>query len=318
MKIISLHQIKETLKFIDFISEIEKGFDAYSQGNAVVPPVGELIFKNPPGDVHIKYGYIVDDDYYVVKIASGFYENPKLHLPSSNGLMLLFSQKTGELLSILLDEGHLTDLRTAAAGAIAAKYLTPSYVNRIGIIGTGTQARLQLNLLQKIIPCKDVIVFGRDHNKLLNFQMDMQQNGFSVAVTQTLEDVISSCNFLVTTTSSSLPILFASQIRKGTHITAVGADTPHKQELDENIFGIADIIVTDSIAQCVERGDISHAIKNKIIGTDKLIELGSIIAGACKGRSNDAQITVVDLTGVAVQDIKIAKAVYEAVYETSR
>ena len=95
MKIINLNQIKEIIKSIDFIPEIEKGFVAYSQGNAVVPPVGELIFKKPPGDVHIKYGYIVNDDYYVIKIASGFYENPKLQLPSSNGLMLLFSQKLG-------------------------------------------------------------------------------------------------------------------------------------------------------------------------------------------------------------------------------
>lgn len=312
MKIISLNQIKELLSSVDFISEIENGFVAYSQGNAVVPPIGELIFKNPPGDVHIKYGYLVGDDYYVVKIASGFYENPKLHLPSSTGLMLLFSQKTGELLSILLDEGYLTDLRTAAAGAIAAKYLAPSSVNRIGIIGSGTQARLQLNLLQTVIQCRDVIVFGRDYQKLLNFQTDMQKNGFNVEVTQTLEDVTSSCNFLITTTPSSLPILHVNQIRKGTHITTIGTDTPHKQELDENIFGIADIIVADSISQCVERGDIFHAVKNKIITPHQLIELGNIIVGKCKGRSNDTQITVVDLTGLAVQDIKIAKAVYES------
>lgn len=112
---------------------------------------------------------------------------------------------------------------------------------------------------------------------------------------------------------SSFPILLVNQIRKGTHITAIGADTPHKQELDENIFGRADIIVADSISQCVERGDIAHAIKNKIITTNKLIELGNIIAGNHKGRTNDTQITVIDLTGLAVQDIKIAKAVYESV-----
>ncbi len=313
MKIINLNQIKEIIKSIDFIPEIEKGFVAYSQGNAVVPPVGELIFKKPPGDVHIKYGYIVNDDYYVIKIASGFYENPKLQLPSSNGLMLLFSQKTGELLTILLDEGYLTDLRTAAAGAIVAKYFAPRLVNNIGIIGTGIQAKLQLQFLKTVVPCQDVIVFGRNDNNLLKFKAEMQNFGFKVKTTKSIDDITSNCNLIVTTTPSSSPILFADNIKKGTHITAIGADTPHKQELDENIFNIADVIVADSIPQCIERGDISHAIKNKIITPSQIIELGNIIFGKYQGRRNDTQITIADLTGLAVQDIKIAKAVYEAI-----
>src|SRR5437868_11675069 len=109
MKIIHLNQIKPMLENMDIISAIEKGFVAYSNGFATVPPVGDLIFKNPPGDVHVKHGYIHNTDYFVIKIASGFYDNPKIHLPSSNGLMLVFSQKTGELLGILLDEVYLTD-----------------------------------------------------------------------------------------------------------------------------------------------------------------------------------------------------------------
>ncbi|MHA2501008.1 MAG: ornithine cyclodeaminase family protein, partial [Candidatus Hodarchaeales archaeon] len=134
-KIINLKEINEALKKIDVVQSIEEGFVAYSQGKVVVPPVGEMIFQDPPGDVHIKYGFIEGDDYYVVKIASGFPENINLDLPSSNGLMLLFSQKTGELACILLDEGHLTNVRTAAAGAVVAKYLAPQEVNRIGILG---------------------------------------------------------------------------------------------------------------------------------------------------------------------------------------
>src|SRR5690349_13525145 len=104
MKIIHLDQIKKILEKIDIIPVIEKGFIAYSNGETIIPPVGELLFKNPPGDVHIKYGYILGDDYYVIKVASGFYENPKVNLPSSNGLMLIFNQKTGILCGILLDE----------------------------------------------------------------------------------------------------------------------------------------------------------------------------------------------------------------------
>ena len=313
MKIITLNQIKELLKSINIIPAIEEGFVSYSQGNAVIPPVGELLFKDPPGDVHIKYGYIVNDDYYVIKIASGFYENPKINLPSSNGLMLLFSQKTGELLTILLDEGYLTDLRTAAAGAIVAKYLAPRSVNNIGIIGTGTQAKLQLQFLKTVVPCQDVIVFGRNDTNLLKFQAEMHHFGFRVRTTKSIHDITSNCNLIVTTTPSSLPILFADTIKKGTHITAIGTDTPHKQELDEHIFNRANIIVADSISQCIERGDIAHAIKNKIITPSQIIELGDIIASKHKGRLDDNQITIADLTGLAVQDIKIAKAVYESI-----
>lgn len=313
MKIMHLKQIKEALKTIDIIPAIEKGFVTYSNGNAVVPPVGELLFKNPPGDVHIKYGYIIGDEYYVIKVASGFYDNPKLNLPSSNGLMLLFSQKTGAVLGILLDEGYLTDLRTSAAGAIAAKYLAPRVVNNIGIIGTGTQAKLQLEYLKNIIKCRGVIVYGRSDHNLSQFKIEMENNGFQVTPTKSIEEVTSSCNFIITTTPSISPLLFAKQIKHGTHITAVGSDSPQKQELDENIFKNADVIVADSIKQCVERGDIAHAIHKKIINEKQLVELGNIISGKNKGRIDDQQITIADLTGLAVQDIQIAKLVFEAI-----
>jgi ornithine cyclodeaminase len=160
MKTLSLKEIKAALPSVDLMAEIEQGFVAYSQGRAVVPPIGELIMQDPPGEVHIKYGYITGDDYYVIKIASGFFQNPKLDLPSSNGLMLVFSQKTGTLEAVLLDEAHLTDIRTAVAGAIAAKYLAPSIIDRIGIVGTGVQARLQLEYLAPVTDCRDVLVWG--------------------------------------------------------------------------------------------------------------------------------------------------------------
>ena len=122
--ILKLEEIKEALNDIDVLAAMEHGFIQYRNGKTVVPPVGELLFDNPPGDVHIKYGYIKEDDYYVIKIASGFYENPKVGIASGQGLMLLFNQKTGQLVSVLLDDGHLTDIRTAAAGALAVKYLS--------------------------------------------------------------------------------------------------------------------------------------------------------------------------------------------------
>lgn len=314
MKIIKLDQIKTVLNSVDILPALEQGFILYSTGKTIVPPIGELVFNNPLGDVHIKYGYILEDPYYVVKIASGFYENPKLNLPSSNGLILIFSQKTGAVLAILLDEGYLTDIRTAAAGAIVAKYLASRNVKRIGIIGTGTQAKMQLSYLKRVTDCREVIVWGRHPDKLRHFKNMMEADGFHIDTTQTIVDVTSTCNLIVTTTPSSSPLLWENQIRKGTHITAIGADSSYKQELDPYILEMADIVVADSITQCLERGDISHAIKNDIIEKKKLIELGNIISGESPGRTSDTQITVADLTGVVVQDIQIAKCVYEMIH----
>jgi len=311
--IVSLEQIKEILPSIDLIPAIEAGFTAYSAGKAVVPPVGELLMDR--GDVHIKYGYLRGDKYYVIKIASGFYDNPGLGLPSGNGLMLLFDQQTGELVSILLDEGHLTDTRTAVAGAIAAKHLAPRNVERIGIIGTGVQARAQLMYLARVNACRDVIVFGRGEEQLSRYEREMKKHGFTIEVTNNTEDVLNTCNLIVTTTPSTTPLLEASGVRKGTHITAVGSDTPQKQELDPAILQKADLVVADSIAQCLERGEIHKAIESGHISGDELTELGDIIAGNTAGRVSEEQITVADLTGVAVQDIKIATAVYESIAE---
>ena len=311
-KIFYLNQIKDVLKDIDPLQVIEEGFVAYSQGKVIVPPVGELIFKDPPGDVHVKYGYIVDDEYYVIKVASGFYENRKFNLPTNAGLMLMFKQKTGELACILLDEGHLTNVRTAAAGAVVAKYLAPKNVQCIGIFGAGTQGRMQLEYLKSIVNCKEVIVWGISQEELDGYKEDMEPLGFSLQTTLDAKHIASSCNLIVTATPSTSPLLSAEQIRKGTHITAMGADTPEKNELDSRILQKADIVIADSISQCLVRGEIHQALKAGVIREENLVELGKVIAKKELQRSSDDQITVADLTGVAVQDIQISKAVYEA------
>lgn len=311
-KIFALDQIKEVLKDIEPLQAIERGFVAYSQGKVVVPPIGELIFKEPPGDVHIKYGYIADDEYYVIKIASGFYENRKLNLPTHNGLMLVFKQKTGELVCILLDEAHLTNVRTAAAGAVVAKYLAPKNVECIGIFGAGTQGRMQLEYLESIVDCKDAIVWGISQEELDLYREDMEPFGFNLKTTLDAKDIPENCNLIVTATPSKSPLLSAEQIKKGAHITAMGADTAEKNELDPRILQKADRVVADSIDQCLLRGEIYQAIKKGMIKKENCVELGNVIVKKELQRSSDEEITVADLTGVAVQDIQISKAVYEA------
>ncbi len=310
MKVTTLEEIRSVLADLDLLTGIEEAFVAYSQGRAVVPPVGELLMD--AGDVHIKYGYIRGEEYYVVKIASGFQGNAELGLPSGNGLMLLYRQKTGELVDILLDEGHLTDVRTAVAGAVAARHLSPLQVDRIGIVGTGVQARLQLQWLSRVVDCDNVLAWGRGDEQLSAYAADATRMGFTVTTTRDARDILRECNLVVTTTPAIEPLLKADELRPGTHITAIGSDTPHKQELDPAILAGADVLVADSIEQCRIRGEIHQATRSGIIAGDSVVELGDVITGDSGGRTSDDQITVADLTGVAVQDIRIAAAVHDA------
>jgi ornithine cyclodeaminase len=316
--VIPLPLILGAVRRIDPLPLIEEGFVAYSQGRVVVPPVGELVFDHPPGDVHIKYGYIKGDDHYVIKIASGFYDNPKVGLPSGNGMMLLFSQKTGELECLLLDEGYLTNLRTAAAGAVAAKYLAPLKVGTVGILGAGVQGRMQLEHLRRVREFKEVLVWGLNNGELEAYRRDMEPLGLSIRTTLAAEEVAAASNLIVTCTPSTRPLLKASWIRPGTHITAVGSDTPEKQELDAAILAKASRIVVDSLSQSEFRGEVFKAVGAGAIGRDRLVELGRVIADEKLRRASDEEITVADLTGVAVQDIQISKAVWSALGMSGR
>ena len=310
-KIFSRSQIEDALQQVDVTTAIEEGFVAYSQGKVVVPPVGELVFEDPPGDVHIKYGYIKGDDYFVIKVASGLYGNVDTGLPPYDGLMLVFSQKTAQLVCILHDECYLTNVRTAAAGAVVAKYLAPSKVERIGVFGAGVQGRMQVEALLPIVDCRDVVIWGTGEEELDAYREAMSGLGLSIETTMTADEIAATCNLIVTATPSHSPLLRANQIREGTHITAMGSDTREKNELEPAILGKADLVVADSIEQCRVRGEIFHALEAGVLTDGDAVELGNVIADPKLQRASDSQITVADLTGVAVQDIQISKAVYE-------
>jgi ornithine cyclodeaminase len=308
--IINLQDILSAVKDVDVVAAMEKAFIEYSNGNSVVPPVGELLFDKPKGDTHIKYGYIKGQQFYCIKIASGFYNNPKLGLSSSQGMMLLFSQKTGEPVAILLDEGELTDIRTAAAGALAAKYFAPEKIKAIGIIGTGIQARLQLQYLQKHTNCKTVWIWGRNIQKVKQFKDEIDST-FDVHISSSPAELANHCNLIVTTTSSNKPLLFAEDIMPGTHITAMGSDTSGKQELESKLLEKADRLIADSISQSKSRGEIFRATADRAINPEKVTEFGDAMQNKSLQRTSEEQISIVDLTGVAVQDIMIATAVYK-------
>ncbi len=312
MRVIDLAQIRKVIDQSareDLIKCIGQAFIALSDGTATVPPVGHLGFSEPPGDMHIKYGYIQNDPYYVVKIASGFYQNQTIGLPNNNGLMLVFNAKTGLPQCLLQDEGYLTDLRTALAGAVAARHMGPKEVSAIGILGTGVQARMQLETLGWITDCKQVYVYGRSESKARQYQQDMKEQGFQVHLCARPSEVAENANLIVTTTASQVPLLSAADIRPGTHITAMGADAPGKQELDAAILGKAAVVACDSKTQCVHHGETHFAVSEQHITEDRVREIGELLATSFSGNPDD--ITIADLTGIATQDIKIASFVLE-------
>ncbi len=304
-------QIEQRLTGIDLVRLMEEAFAAFSRGEAVVPPPGELLFEDPPGEVHIKYGYLKSGDTYVVKIASGFWNNPALGLSSSDGLLLVFRKDTGELAAVLNDRGRLTDLRTAAAGAVAAKHLAPEQIETIGVLGTGIQAELQVQLLQSVRPCRRILFWGRNPDRADAYAQRMRDKGFRVEAARSPAEVATRCRLIVTATASQEPLLQWRDIQPGTHITAIGADSADKQELDPSIIKQADLVVTDSRAQGRSRGELWHAYRGDDAAITQVVEIGEIASGAVSGRTAAEQVTVSTFSGLAVQDIAIASAVLD-------
>ena len=307
-RVVPLEKILEALPDIDVVGEIERGFVAFSEGKVEVPPVGELLFPDENGELHIKYGAVRGDDVFVVKLATGFFNNPALGLPPFSGCMLVLSARTGQVLCILLEEGELTNHRTAAAGAVVARHLAPPRLETIGICGSGVQARLQADYLRRVTGCRDLVLWARDHSRAAEAVRDIARMGYSARVAASPEDVAASAQLIVTTTAAHEPYLLAGSIKPGTHITAMGSDTPEKNEIDPMILKSAGMVVADSIPQCLLRGEIRAAIAANALRRENVVELGNVISGKA-GRRLPDDITVADLTGVAVQDIMIAKAV---------
>jgi ornithine cyclodeaminase len=296
-------QIERVIAPADAIDAVEAAFVAYSNGEAVIPPVGALEFEDPPGDCHIKYGYLKRGRTFTIKIATGFWRNPERGLASSNGVVLVFSSETGELLTIFRDEGFLTDMRTAAAGAVAAKYLAPPRIDCIGIIGAGLQAKLQLEYLREVTECRRVRLWARAAERAGAVRVA----GFDIEVVDSAAKVAAGTQLIVTTTASRHWLLGADDIEPGTHITAVGADGGGKQEIEPQLIARAQIRAVDSVTQCADYGDSSYALKENLIARQDLIELGRVIQDATLRRRSAQDISIADLTGVAVQDMAIAE-----------
>jgi ornithine cyclodeaminase len=306
MRIFAKSEIVAALDRTAILNAVRDGFIQHAAGETNIPPPAHLEFPEANGDAHVKCGAARGLPYFAVKIATGFYDNEKLGLPVNNGLVLVLSARTGRPEALLADEGWLTTERTAAAGALVAQALAPPAIARIGIIGTGEQARAQLAWLQLATPCRAVAVFGRNRERAERFVADMTGQGFDVSLADSPEAVAGAATLIVTTTPARAPLFPADAVQPGTHVTAVGADMPGKQELDPALFRRAASIVLDDRTQCLDHGEFGHAVRQGVVARDVGVLLGDVLAGRARGRMREGDITIADLTGVGIQDVAIA------------
>ena len=306
---------------IEALLQIEDGFDpikdayiAVTDGRCDLPPVGYLGFPDAKGDCHIKYGHIAGDSVFVIKIATGFYDNPSKGLASSNGIMLALSAETGEVMAILQDEGYLTDLRTGIGAALATKAGCRGDAQRVGVVGTGIQARSQIRCLNALMPDAGLVfsVWGRSEKKMRQLAQDLAVHQISVTVQPDLETLCVNADILLTTTAAKTPLIRSSWISDGTHITASGADAPGKQELESALTARADLLILDSDAQCIDHGEVAIPAEAGLLSPDRYRTLGKILSGQQAGRSAPSQVTIADLTGLGSQDIAIARTALDA------
>lgn len=293
---------------IEAVDCVERGFAALAGGGVIMPPILSMVLDDRNGEVDVKTAYVPGIDSFAIKIAPGFFDNPKLGLPSTSGLMVLHSAVTGRVEALFLDNGYLTDVRTAAAGAVAARHLARADARSACIIGAGMQALLQLQALCLVRPIASATIWGRDPQKAQTAAREASERlGIAVSAMADPAEAVAQADIIVTTTPSASPVLKAEWLRPGHHVTAMGSDQEHKNELEPACIVMADLYVPDRLSQTRVLGELRSAIAAGIVDTDApFAELGDVVSGRAPGRSDDAAITIADLTGTGVQDTAIA------------
>jgi ectoine utilization protein EutC len=295
------------------VNVVEQAFRLLAGGQVIMPPILSMQIPQAHGEVDVKTAYLPDLDGFAIKVSPGFFNNPRLGLPSLNGLMIVFSAKTGLVEAMLLDNGYLTNVRTAAAGAVAARHLAPEIVETAGVLGTGAQARLQIEAAYLERKFRRVLVWGRnrEHSEACARDISARLNVKAEAIVNAAH-VVRDSQLIVTATAATEPIVKADWLHPGLHITAMGSDQATKNEIAPSALEQADLYVSDRLCQCEELGELRAAQAAGLMNGKTPPELGEIIAGKKAGRRLQSDITICDLTGTGAQDTAIAIHALEA------
>lgn len=295
------------------IEAIEQAFVLLATAAVAMPPILRLDIPEHNGEVDVKTAYLPGLERFAIKVSPGFFDNPALGLPSLNGMMMLLSARTGLLDALLLDNGYLTAVRTAAAGAVAARCLSRPDSRCVALIGAGEQAALQLQALRLVRPIDSVRVWARDPAKAVAFGVELSRDaGLQVTACATVDEAMTDADIAITCTPSRAPLIEARHLRPGLHITAMGSDAEHKNEISPQVVAQVDRYVADRLSQTRILGELHHALAAGVIDDESvLLELGQVLAGQRPGRTDAAQITLCDLTGTGAQDTAMANLAFE-------
>ncbi len=311
MRVIPEAAVRQAIGPAEALAAAERAFRALADGAAVQPLPMNLSLESSGGEVHVKGAYLAGSPIFAVKVATGFYRNAERGLPSGSGLFLVFDAETGFPLGVLCENGYLTDLRTGAAGALAARHLAPEAIEVVAILGTGVQARYQARCLALVRRWRETRVWGRSADRADRYCSEMEQElGVPFRRTATAVDAVRGADVVITVTPSRQPIVQADWLAPHATVIAVGSDGPDKQELAAECLVRAHKVVADRISQCAALGEIHHAVQAGLLPPERVYaELGEIVAGHKRGREA-GELIVCDLTGVGAQDAAIAEAAW--------
>ncbi|MDF1556936.1 MAG: alanine dehydrogenase [ANME-2 cluster archaeon] len=302
--------VESLVNIHDVLPAVEDAFREHGLGRVQMPPKMYLDFKAYNGDLRIMPGYLEGPDIAGVKLVNVHPDNPGRGLPTVMALMVLNSTKTGAPLAVM-DATTLTDLRTGAAGGVAAKYLSREDSKVLGMIGLGRQARTQLQAIKAVRDIEQVKIFDTSKDSVDAFKADMEQKTGIEIITEPNVHEVCYCDILVTTTPVRSPLVKAEWIKAGTHINAIGADAAGKEELDPMILKKAKVVV-DAVAQASHSGEVNVPLAKGIFSVDEIYtELGQVVCGKKPGRESNDEITVFDSTGLAIQDVATADLIYK-------
>ena len=289
------------------VDMFESAFAALAGDGIVLPPI---LSMDPPlwnGAVDVKSACLPGCDGVAIRVSPGLFDMTIRGVPSLDGHMMLVSAQTGLVQAVFADNGYLTAIRAAAAGAVAARHLARSEVETAGVIGAGVQARLQIRAAYLARPFKRLLVWGRDPASAAACAADLGgMLDIEVAVTTSVGDVVRESQFVVTTTPSRIPLVRAEWLHPGLHITAIGSDQSGKVEIAPEALDSADLYVCDRVERCAVAGELEAARAAGFLSDSTPPELGAIVTGVHPGRADDHAITICDLTGTGAQDTAIA------------
>lgn len=309
IRIIDAESIRASVTFEDLIEPVSRAFEESSAGLAD----NGLIVMFPAerrelGDVYVKTGSLRGHDVYIVKVSPWFSSNVESGQPQG-GFVGVFDSRTGRTLALLNEEHYLSDIRTAAAGAVAARMLAPSTVGTAAVLGAGVQAYWQPLALYRERPFTTLLIWARNPQKAeqLKARLAGKLPGVEIRLSSDIEHTVRSADVLITTTLAREPLVHGAWLREGQHITAVGADDPTKSELDATALQRARVFV-DARDTAEANGDVHRAIRAGGYSIDQVAgELGEVISGQTAGRTSERDITIAKFVGIGAQDLVAAE-----------